>query len=162
MAGRTEIKRNKDGNIIEIVHSDYIDGYEPDSLFNFNVKAGKFMEALLQNQFYAVIRDNAAGTKYHFYKVKGTKLTDDLFAFKDAEHVYGWSVTDKLSGLALKTGFPTLKACKEYVANFTEEDWAKINEQRKKPRYLNLCKELADFILAENNELNQDFPDPED
>lgn len=160
MAGRTEIKKDKNGNIIEIVHSDYFDGYEPDQ-YNFDVKVVKFMEAL-QNQYYAVIRDNAAGTKYHFYKVKGTKLTDDLFAFKDAEHVYGWSVTDKLSGLALKTGFPTLKACKEFVANLTEEDWAKINEQRQKPKYLNLCKELADFILADTDELNQEFPDPED
>lgn len=161
MIGKNKIKKDKNGNIVEIVHSDYL--IDLTSLIDTDTlnESMKLTEKVLKD-FYITVRDNPEGTEYHFKKVDGTNLNKEFFAYKSDVRGAGWSVTDKASGISIKIKLATLKECKDYLANLSEEDQARIADLRQKPRYQKICKELAEFKLTENQELNQDFPDPEE
>ena len=165
MIGKTTVKKDKNGSIVEIVHSDYL--IDLSSFIDTNAiekglnESMELKEKVLKD-FYITVRDNPEGTKYHFKKVDGTNLNKDFFAYKSDVRGAGWSVTDKASGISIKIKLATLKECKDYLANLSEEDQARIADLRQKPRYQKICNELAEFKLSDNQELNQDFPDPEE
>ena len=161
MIGKTTIKKDKNGSIVEIVHSDYL--IDLSSFIDTDAlnESMELAEKVLKD-FYITVRDNPEGTEYHFKKVDGTNLNKEFFAYKSDVRGAGWSVTDKASGISIKIKLATLKECKDYLANLSEEDQARIADLRQKPRYQKNCNALAEFKLTDNQELNQDFPDPEE
>lgn len=165
MIGKNKIKKDKNGNIIEIVHSDYLidlSSFIDMEAVEKNLNESMELAEKVLKDFYITVRDNPEGTEYHFKKVDGTNLNKEFFAYKSDVRGAGWSVTDKASGISIKLKLATLKECKDYLANLSEEDQARIADLRQKPKYQKICKELTEFKLTENQELNQDFPDPED
>lgn len=127
----------------------------------FEEESGAPVKSMKNNNFYIAVRVNNS-SDYTFKKVKGSKLNSNYFAYKSDISGFGYSITDVNSGVSIKTKLPTLAACKEYLANLSEEEQAKIDEKKKTAKYQEVCKKLADFIMQDNQELEQDFPDPED
>lgn len=117
---------------------------------------------MAKEDYYIVVRTNTDGSEYTFKKVNGSKLSKEYFAYQSDVRGMGWSVTEVASGVSIKLKLPTLKACKEYLANIPEEDAARIEEVHQTEKYKKICQDLADFKAKENDEFNQDFPDPKD
>ena len=117
---------------------------------------------MAKEEYYITVRTNPSGSEYTFKKVNGSKLSKEYFAYQSDIRGRGWSITDVNSGVSIKLNLPTLKACKEYLASLSDEDRARIEEAHKSEKYQKMCQDLADFKSNANDELHQDFPDPED
>ena len=161
MIGKTKIKKDENGNITEIIHSDY--AVDPDSIIN--PEAVKLVEDLTlkeatTNEFYVAIRTNLDGSEYTFKKVNGSKLNKEYFAYQSDVKSCGWSVTDIASGVSVKLKLPTVKACKEFLTNLSEEDAERLAAFKQKPVYKRICQELEAFKAQDGKELDQEFPNP--
>jgi len=90
-----------------------------------------------------------------FKEVAGTQLSDEYFAYKDnvRSDSYWW-VVDKASGLAISNKLKTLKDCKEFLANLSEEDKAKIEQIKQSQKYKDQCDKLANWAPATNESLD--------
>ncbi|MBP5693852.1 MAG: hypothetical protein J6X03_00105 [Bacilli bacterium] len=77
-------------------------------------------------------------------EVPGTKLSDEYFAYKiEIKGTLGyWCIVDTASGLSIASKLKTLKDCKDYVANLSEEEIAKINASRATEKYKAQCEKM--------------------
>lgn len=114
----------------------------------------------MAKKYFITVRTNKEGTEYTFKEVDGSKLNKEYFAYQSDVRGRGWSITDVNSGVSIKFGLPTLKACKEYLAGLSEEDLAKIVEKKQTSTYKEICQKLLDF-KDKTNELDLDFPNLE-
>ena len=89
-----------------------------------------------KESYYLANRDGS------FSEVAGTKLSNGLFAHKKDSNFLLWCISDIKSGLSVETKLKTLKDCKDFVANMTEEEREKIDNIRKTSGYLDLCAKL--------------------
>ena len=115
--------------------ADYVD------LFNFNEDKPELKEAAKKEYFIAKHGNT-------FAPVDGTKLNDEYFAYKSDVRGFGWFITDVASGGYIANNLPSLKACKEYLANLSDEDKAKIEDIKQSPKYKERCEKLADYIAT--------------
>ena len=98
----------------------------------------EFFEAL--KTFITATRAGEGG----FKEVSGTQLTDEYFAYKDGvRNETWWWVIDIKSGLAVAPKFKTLKDCKDWLKNISDEELAKIEQKKLEPRYQEQCNKLA-------------------
>ena len=82
----------------------------------------------MAKKYFITVRTNVEGTEYTFKEVDGSKLNKEYFAYKRDVIPKDWIITDLESGVSIKTGLATLKACKEYLAGLSEEDLAMISK----------------------------------
>ena len=117
---------------------------------------------MAKEEYYITVRTNPSGSEYTFKKVIGSKLSKEYFAYQSDVRGRGWSITDVASGISFKLGLPTLKACKDYLANISEEDLNRIEEFKHRAIYKKICQSLEEFKAKEANEFDQDFPEPDE
>ena len=90
-----------------------------------------------------------------FKEVAGTNLSDEYFAYKDGvRSTTWWYVVDKASGLAVSPRLNSLKECKEFLANLSDELKAKIAEAKQSPKYKEQCNKLAAWKPVETESLD--------
>ena len=97
-------------------------------------------------EFFEALQTFIIDTKGEGLKeVTGTRLTDDYFAFQSDVKSFGWTVSDKASGVAVATKLPTLKACRDYVKNIPDDTLARWEQFRLSDVYKAQCKRIASF-----------------
>lgn len=78
-----------------------------------------------------------------FEEVNGTKLTDDLFAYKCDGNYIKWVITDTATGRSIKTKLDTLAACKDWLENgMTDEQRILLMNKRLTDEYRGYCDSL--------------------
>lgn len=93
-----------------------------------------------------------------FVEVAGTNLSDEYFAYKDGvRSETWWWVVDKASGLAIPPKQKSLKDCKEFIANLSDEMKDKIAAARQNQKYENQCAKLAAWKPVETESLDFDI-----
>lgn len=98
-------------------------------------------EAKTKQCYFIAIKDGS------FEEVNGTNLDNGFFAYRRESPLTKWVITDKASGAALKSRFPSLAACKEYMKNISQEDLDLIAQKRSAPDYKEQCQKLNNYIL---------------
>lgn len=101
-----------------------------------------------KENYYLANRDGS------FPAVAGTKLSNGLFAHKKDTSFMLWCISDIDSGLLLKGKFKSLKDCKDYVANMSEEEKQKLADIRQTQEYLGLCDRLKEVTSKANESLS--------
>lgn len=92
-----------------------------------------------------------------FKEVAGTQLSDEYFAYKDGvRSTTWWYVVDKASGLTISPKLNSLKECKEFLANLSDELKTKIAEAKQNPKYKEQCDKLAAWKPVETESLDFD------
>lgn len=101
-------------------------------------------EAKTIQHYYIANRDGS------FEEVNGTKLDNGFFAYRRDSNYIKWVITDQASGMALKSKFPSLAACKEYMKNISQEELDLIAQKRSTPEYQEQCQKLNSYVLKIN------------
>jgi len=90
-------------------------------------------------------------------EVAGTELTDGFFAYKkELRGKAYWVITDIASGTSIPGDFPTLKACKEFMANVPEEIRQKIDFARSTESYKVQCEKIAAYKPTQTEDYDFD------
>ena len=98
----------------------------------------KFFEAL------KTFATASKAAKSGFEEVSGTQLSDEYFAYKDSVKTYvWWWVVDIASGLAVSPKLNSLKECRDWLKNLSDEDRAKIEQKKLEPFYKAQCEKRA-------------------
>ena len=112
-------------------------------------------------EFFEAIKTFITAThsgKNGFKEVSGIQLSDDYFAYKDGvRSETWWWIVDIKSGLAIPPKHNSLKDCKEWLKNISEEDLAKIEQKKLEPFYQEQCVKLAAWKPVETESLDFDI-----
>ena len=137
-------------DIIERMHD--WEGYSPEfkdealtAAIKEYLKDRGYLAECLKEELYKITTVNGIET------VNGKKLSDEYFANQSDVKYFGWAITDAASGLSIVTKLPTFKACKDYLANLSDEEKAKIAKLKETDKYKKQCE------LLKNAPLNEDI-----
>jgi hypothetical protein len=97
-------------------------------------------------EFFEALKTYIIDTRSEGLKeVTGTKLTDEFFAYQSDVKSFGWTITDIASGLSIATKLPTLKACRDFIKDMSDEFLAKIEQARLSDKYKAQCERVAAY-----------------
>lgn len=93
-----------------------------------------------------------------FKEVSGTQLTDEYFAYKDGvRSETWWWIVDIKSGLAISPKLKSLKECREWLKNISNDALVKIEQKKLEPFYQEQCAKLAAWKPVETESLDFDI-----